>query len=283
LGSLRAVAFDGDWELIIVDNGSTDDTAIIVQNFINSESIKAKYVFEPRPGLANAHNGGLAMAQGDIVAFTDDDCYPAPDFLTRVYSVFETDSSLGYITGRIMLHDPADFAITVNESPSPLFLPGGAFLRAGIVQGANMAFRRSVLQEIGGFDPLFGPGSMFNAEDTDAAARACAKGWSGRYCPEAIVRHHHRRKASDVGRLWKSYGIGIGAYHMKLLLNERQFRWFFQCVCQVAYRYRMSGREVLWEPIGALKYCLVWLASATSRQADWARQAARRRFASGGE
>jgi len=259
LDAVRSISFDRRWELIVVDNGSVDETTATIQNFINTVPILTRYVLERKPGLGNAHNAGLQVARGEILAFTDDDCYPAPDFLTRIWSGFK-DPSIGYLTGRIILHDPADHPVTIRESTVPLTFPEKSFVPVGAVAGANMAFRREALREIGGFDPLFGPGSLFNAEELDAAGRASAMGWKGQYRPEVAVRHHHGRKAADAPGLWKSYGIGAGAYHMKLLLKGRQYLWFAQSVYQIRQRAKISRRMLLWEPVGAMKYLCVYLA-----------------------
>jgi glycosyltransferase involved in cell wall biosynthesis len=259
LQSVRGITFERPWELIVVDNGSVDETAAVVRQFIGSAGVSAAYVFEPKLGKSNALNTAIEIARGQILAFTDDDCYPAPDFLSRVCSAF-MDPSVGYITGRIMLHDPTDYPVTVNETIMPLTFPARSLVTVGSVQGANMAFRRGVLSGIGGFDPVFGAGTQFAGEDLDAAGRASAAGWKGRYCPEVIVRHHHRRKASDIPRLMKLYGMGAGAYHLKLLLNGHEFLWFAQSVYQVRRRSKFSYRMVLWEPIGVVKYGYLCLA-----------------------
>jgi glycosyltransferase involved in cell wall biosynthesis len=260
LQSLREIAFERSWELIIVDNGSIDGTADSVREFMTTASNPVRYVFEPKPGLGNAHNAGVAVAQGKILAFTDDDCYPEPDFLSCIWSAFE-DSLVGYIGGRILLHDPADVQKgTTVRHPDLVTFPPHSFIKAGsFFSGANMAFRRQVLAEIGGFDPWFGPGAFFNAEDLDAAGRASAIGWKGQYRPEVIVRHHHGRKATDIPPLMKSYGIGIGAYHMKLLLSGRQFLWFAKSVYQFPRRYKWSPRCAAWEFSGAVMYAYVSL------------------------
>jgi glycosyltransferase involved in cell wall biosynthesis len=251
LEAMHQLKTERHWELIIMDNGSTDETAAVVRGFIAASSLTTAYVFEARPGKSTALNTALGIARGQILAFTDDDCYPAQDFLDCVWSAFK-DPAVGYITGRILLHDPSDYPIAINESTAPLCFPAGSFLVAGSVFGANMAFRREVLHGIGGFDPLLGPGAMFvAAEDTEAAARASATGWKGLYRPEVVVRHHHGRKASAARRMWKSYGIGIGAYYMKLLLRNRQFRWVPK---MISGQFGSSRRMLLWEPVGAAGY-----------------------------
>jgi glycosyltransferase involved in cell wall biosynthesis len=252
LESVRRIVFERGWELIIVDNGSLDDTAAVVRKFIGSVTIPTSYVFEPIAGLGNAHNAGLKIARGEILAFTDDDCYPAPDFLSQTWTSFK-DTSLGYITGRILLHDPTDYPITINHSTASLVFPAHSFIEPATVQGANMAFRASVLRDIGGFDPLFGPGALFNTEDLDAAARASALGWKGEYRPEVVVSHHHGRKTADIRPLWRSYHIGIGAYRMKLLLQRQRPFW-----SRPLY-WKPRKKAIIWEATGATRYSLIHL------------------------
>jgi glycosyltransferase involved in cell wall biosynthesis len=260
LESARQITFERPWELIIVDNGSTDDTAAVIRGFAANTSIRVVHLFEPKPGKSTGLNTALGVAQGQILAFTDDDCYPAPDFLRRIWSAFE-DPSVGYIGGRVMLHDPADDPMTTNESVTPVTFPARSFVCTGLVTGASMAFQRRVLLEIGGFDPLFGPGALFPAaEESEAIARAKAIGWKGEYHPEVVVRHHHGRKAVDAARLCKPYAIGRGAFHMKILLRGHQFLWFARSVYQLRWRYGTSRTTLLWELVGAAKYARVYLA-----------------------
>ena len=265
LETIRRIEFDGSWELIIVDNGSHDQTKAVVQQFTGTVAFPVTYTFEATPGLGNARNAGVRIAQGAIVAFTDDDCYPATDFLSCVSSAF-CDSSLGYISGRLLLHDPADARMSIKESTTPITFEAGSFIGSGDVCGANMAFRHTVLEDIRGFDPLFGAGSLFSAEDLDAAGRASAFGWRGGYCPEVVVSHHHGRKAADLGSLLKSYGIGAGAYHMKLLLSGGRLLWVARSIYQVRRRLRASVRSVLWEPVGAAMYAYIYLSQSLTGQ-----------------
>jgi cellulose synthase/poly-beta-1,6-N-acetylglucosamine synthase-like glycosyltransferase len=264
LESLRRIRFEQRWEIIVADNGSVDDTATVVNAFARSAPASVSLVFEPKPGKSNALNTALGIAQGLIVVFTDDDCYPAPDFLSQVWCAFQ-EPSVGYITGRIMLYDPADAPVTINESVTPRTFPGRHYLFPGTVLGANMAFRREVLSHIGGFDPLFGPGAPFNStEDLDVGSRASAKGWTGQYRPEVIVWHHHERKASDVTRLAKSYSIGTGAYYVKLLLSGGEFYWFIKGIYGLRERVKWHGgklfwRTILWETVGATRYLYIYL------------------------
>jgi len=256
LETVRLMEFERAWELIVVNNGSDDATALVVQEFIKAKLFPVRHVFEPKVGLGNARNAGAAAASGEVFAFTDDDCYPAPDFLSRVWSAFQ-DASLGYVTGRILLHDPADLALAIQEYAVPVTFPGKSFIHPGGVQGANMAFRRDVLRQIGGFDPLFGAGSLFPAEDLDAANRASARGWKGQYRPDIVVHHHHGRKAPDASRMWKSYGLGIGACYMKLFLQGPERVRLMRFVRRVHRRDKCPPGFIFWETVGAAKYSYV--------------------------
>src|SRR5215469_15154378 len=81
LEAVRCIICDRPWELIVVDNGSTDETADVVREFITTNKIRANYLFEGMLGKSNGLNTAIKAASGEILAFTDDDCYPAPDFL----------------------------------------------------------------------------------------------------------------------------------------------------------------------------------------------------------
>src|ERR1700722_323194 len=101
LESLRRITFERRWEIIIVDNGSVDETAAVLHEFIRTAPTEVTSKFEPRPGKSNALNTAITIARGEIVVFTDDDCYPAQDFLSRAWSAFQ-NPSVGYVTGRIL-------------------------------------------------------------------------------------------------------------------------------------------------------------------------------------
>jgi cellulose synthase/poly-beta-1,6-N-acetylglucosamine synthase-like glycosyltransferase len=249
-----------------VDNGSVDKTAAIVRNFSQTSDIALRYVFEPARGLANAHNAGVRNSRGVILAFTDDDCYPQDDFLQEMWAAF-ADPSVGYVGGRILLHDPTDYPATINESIIRRTFSARSFVPPGAIQGANMAFRRQVLLDIGGFDPFFGPGALFVAEDIDAVSRASSIGWKGLYCPKVVVRHDHGRKASDIPALARSYAIGRGAWQIKLLLQGHRFLWFSRAVCGFPRRFRWEPRA-LWEVVGAARYAYLFSTGVIRNRVD---------------
>lgn len=219
LEAIARVSSARAWELVVVDNGSTDDTPSLLAEFASSGRVATTLAKEPARGLGRARNAGVAAARGEVLAFTDDDCYPSPDFVDRWCEVFD-DPRIAYGAGRILLHDARDFPITIRPETTPYPLPPGAFVWPGLVQGANMAFRRDAVLALGGFDPALGPGTRFVADDVDLAARASAAGLRGGFFPGPVVFHHHgRRTTPEVDALRRVYDHGRGAYFAKLLLR----------------------------------------------------------------
>lgn len=256
---VSALRYDGAWELVVVDNGSSDNTAEVIKSFAATAAFPVRYVLQPVKGLGNARNAGIAAASGDIIAFTDDDCYVAPDFLDATMRAFR-NPKVGFTTGRVSLYDPTDYPATINESRVPKSFPHQRYLPPGGVMGANMAFRSDVLKAIKGFDPLFGSGALFPAEDCDAAARASLAGWDGVYDPEIEVAHHHGRKADSIDKLQRDYDIGRGAYHAKLMLSCGALRHALRGWGRlITLRLRRRPVSAYWESYGAIGYAWQWL------------------------
>ena len=248
--AIRKMECASPWELVIVDNGSTDSTATELQAFAATFKGHIKIVTEPRRGAGCACNAGWRATEAPIIAFTDDDCYPNQNYLNLVTAVF-AEPSLGFIGGRILLFDPTDAPVTINESMQEQFIQAGTFLPAGLVNGANMAFRRQALVDVAGFDDAFGPGTPFVCEEADLTLRVLASGWTGKYDPRPMVYHHHGRKpGSDVDAIYKVYDDGRGAYYLKTILFMPQ-RWqcarhWARCIIrQSIYKTRRETRSAI--------------------------------------
>lgn len=218
LESLRHLELPQRWELVIVDNGSSDGTPDLLRGLSDDPTRSLRVVHEPTPGLGTARNSGWRASSGSIIAFTDDDCYPASDYLARVEQCFAERADLGFVGGRILLHDPSDARVTIQEHSEPVEFPPRRLVPAGWIQGAAFACRRQALEDIGGFDARFGAGTPFACEDIDAVARISAAGWVGSYDPRPVVAHHHGRKPGpEIDRLHHTYSVGRGAYFAKSL------------------------------------------------------------------
>jgi glycosyltransferase involved in cell wall biosynthesis len=240
------------WELVVVDNGPGEGASDVLHWYRREAPHPLTVVEESKPGLGRARNRGWQAAAGDLISFTDDDCYPAEDYLDRIVECFE-DRALGFLGGRVLLFDPTDFPLTIQELDRRIEIESRSFIPAGLILGANFAFRRTVLEAIGGFDPGLGAGTPFACEDVDALARAAAAGWWGAYDPRPLVYHHHRRKTRDEAlRLRRIYDVARGAYYMKCVISPAvRARYLGAWLHLIArQRPRRTARELR----GALAY-----------------------------
>jgi glycosyltransferase involved in cell wall biosynthesis len=217
------------WELLIVDHASIDETEALIREFAGSATFSVRPLHAAAGPLSVAKNQAIAVARGEIVALTDDDCYPRSDYLRALADAFHA-YDVGVIGGRVVRHDPADANVSIRDDDTPASIEPGTFVRPGTVHGANLAVRREVLTAIGGFDPLLGPGTpCLAAEDIDLVARAVWAGWRARYDPAPVVSHHHGRKpGEEADRVRRGYDYGRGAYYTKFLLNARARRVYLR-------------------------------------------------------
>lgn len=250
--SISRLEYERPWEIILIDNGSTDGTAERLRNFAALSAVKVTVITELTPGLSKAHNRGWQATKAPIIAFTDDDCYPDSNFL-KVIEILFSDPSLGFLGGRLLLYDPSDARVSINENPAEILIKPNDFLPAGCIQGANMAFRREALEQIGGFDENIGSGTPFVFGDVDAALRVLASGREGRYDPRLVVYHHHGRKPGlDVNLVERGYGTGRGAYYVKCILFMPQ-RWKTLLFWLRSIK-KEPIRRTFWEVVGGVHY-----------------------------
>jgi cellulose synthase/poly-beta-1,6-N-acetylglucosamine synthase-like glycosyltransferase len=209
LGALRGALRPGD-RAIVVDSASTGP-----QTGETARAAGLKCVRVDRPGLSRARNAGVREADTEIVAFTDDDCSPAPGWLERLSSPFD-DPAVGFVTGRVGAGGASGPGGSVLDRAAPEVFRGRRD-PAGIGHGANMAFRRSALVELGPFDERLGAGSALRSgEDADMFFRCLEAGWTGVYVPGARITHDQWRDPRELVRLRYGYGLGNGAYRVKI-------------------------------------------------------------------
>ncbi len=212
---------DVSLELIVVDNNSTDDTKAVIQNFDTQSAMNVKYVFEEKPGLGHARNAGIAAAHGEIIAFTDDDCFVDQNWLACIVKEFSSDPLLSGIGGRVELYDVRDKPVTIKTSKRRSLFSSAEHV-FDCIHGCNMAFYRNVFDQIGCFDGRFGAGTLFkSAEDTDFIYRVYKNGFKMIYSPTVCVYHNHGRRTNHQVRALKNgYEIGKGAFYCKHILNR---------------------------------------------------------------
>jgi glycosyltransferase involved in cell wall biosynthesis len=203
-------------EIIVVDNGSTDETMSVAKRWAETAVLAVKVIYEPRQGLAIARNAGLREASGEILVFTDDDCQISPSYISQLLHHYSNDRQPVIRGGSVELGDPRDLAFTIKTDPRPARLTQDVH-PGGFVLGCNMSMSRDVLERIGLFDERFGAGGLFKAaEETDYFYRAYLAGIPVEYQPDMTVSHYHgRRDVRELSRLYHAYNVGNGALHAK--------------------------------------------------------------------
>ena len=227
LASAAGISSDRPWELVVIDNGSSDETPDVIAAASDTFPAPVVSVVDETPGVARARNRGWQAASAPVVMFTNDDCYLPSDYVDRIAVAFDADERLAFLGGSVIRHDPGDDKLGNVSRPEPLDIPPGMFLTPGALITANLAFRRDVLESVGGFDEVFAYGNGLVGDDSDAVARISILGWRGRFDPELVVRHHHGHRAqADIRRVQHGYDMGRGAFYAKSLLDPK-LRWLY--------------------------------------------------------
>lgn len=224
-----------DFHVVVVDNAPvTTATRELVEG---RYAPRVAYVHEPVPGLATAHNRGVAAVDSPIVAFTDDDVVADPHWLSALTTPFAADPRTGCVTGLILparLTTPAQVLLEshggfakgftprlYDPAAPPADEPLFPFTAGSFGSGANMAFRTSALRAVGGFDPATGTGTPARGgDDLYAFVRILGAGHRLRYTPDALVWHHHRETWQDLRNQAYGYGAGLTAYLTALLCRR---------------------------------------------------------------
>lgn len=195
LAGLQRVSYP-NFEVIVVDDGSTDATAAIAGEF------NVRLIRQPNAGLSAARNTGWQAAKGEIVAYLDDDASPDPHWLDYLASAFMGGGYSGVGGPNIAFLEDGFVARCVDHSPGN---PTHVLLtdrEAEHLPGCNMAYRRAALEAVGGFDAQF----RIAGDDVDLCWRLQQRGWKLGYHPGPMVWHHRRRTVRTYLRQQLNYG-----------------------------------------------------------------------------
>ena len=198
LEALAAQDFDRPWELVVVDNGSTDDTMHIVHAMGDCVPSLHMVNASARVGLAHARNVGVGAAQGSTLLFCDADDEVAPGWLGVMVHALQSADVVGGALDRTRLSPPRGLTSERRHSTGLQVWPGFMSFPAG----ANCGMRVSVFQQLGGFDESYVGG----AEDTHFFWRAQLAGFTTATAPDAVVYYRERHRLRDLARQHYRYG-----------------------------------------------------------------------------
>ncbi|MEO1375069.1 MAG: glycosyltransferase family 2 protein [Cyanobacteria bacterium J06635_10] len=199
IDSLLSQDFATEFEVVVVDNGSKDNTKKIVEQRLDNPRLK--YIYEPVLGLSVARNTGAQASSSGILAYLDDDAVASEGWLQVLYSAYQSNSKLAIAGGKVTLLWPP------NTNPPHWLSPGlagnlGAYdlgdrvvsiEKPGLTpRGLNYSIRRSFLDDIGGFDTNLGRvgKNLLSNEELQMTELALEKGWEVAYLPDALVAHN---------------------------------------------------------------------------------------------
>jgi len=207
------------WELIVVDNNSSDETRCVVEECSKVSGWSLQYVFEPKQGKSHALNKAVRLARGRIIAFTDDDVIVSPDWLRAIIHAFARTNA-ACVGGKILpLWEGArphwltnhffGYLALLDHGETPKYLDKAK------LWGCNFAFRADILSKYGPFDPNLGTcgNTLYRGEDTDFLARLLSHNEAIFYDPSILVHH-----AVPIARMRRKYfrkwcfdsGVGLG-------------------------------------------------------------------------
>ncbi len=170
-------------EIIIVDDGSTDNTGDVVRSY------PVKYIRQENRGPASARNRGFKESKGEVVAFIDSDCIARPDWLEKVLSGFDSPE-VGAVAGSYDIANPESLlSRLIHAEIKWRHSRFGRYIRA--FGSYNVAIRRDVFERLGGFDETYRTAS---GEDNDLSYRILKAGYKIRFVPQALVAHYHTEK-----------------------------------------------------------------------------------------
>jgi GT2 family glycosyltransferase len=177
------------FEIIVVDDGSVDETPEVCLQ-LRQDLPHMKYVSNGvNSGISCSRNKGIKSAEGEFILFTDDDCIANNDWVERMSAALEREP---VVAGAVESSESNYIRLCHNIAEFHPFIPGCKRRPVEFIAGANMGFRRSVLDELGGFDA-----KVKTAEDMEFILRARSKGYRIYLACDAIVTHDHNRTNLD--------------------------------------------------------------------------------------
>lgn len=188
------------YEVIVVENGSTDATSDVISRY------PVSLLHSPVRGPAAARNLGLSQSQADIVAFTDADCVAHPRWLAELARLYVDDPDVAGVGGAILAYTHSERTAVerfLDEHPPLINWVSSADQYLPHLLTANASYRRPFLYRAGGFNP-----HHLAADDVDLSWRLQVEfGAKLAYAPKAVVYHHHRATQGGLARMYRRTGF----------------------------------------------------------------------------
>jgi len=201
--------FKDTYEIVMVDDGSKDNTAEIVKKYK-----KVKYIFQKNAGPATARNKGWENSNGDIIVFTDSDCVPEKDWLSEMVKPFEKEKSIGAVGGAYgkTINNESKLATLIGEEIKFRYKNIGNYTDA---HGSySLAVRKEILEKVNGFNESY---PVATAEDWDLCYKITKLGYKIYFNKKAKTGHHH---PSNLKKYLKTQ-FRHGFYRMKLYKDHK--------------------------------------------------------------
>jgi GT2 family glycosyltransferase len=217
-----------DYEVVVVDDGSTDATADIARQH------GFRVISTENRGLSAARNIGMAAATGEVVAYLDDDAYPDPHWLTYLAAAYRSGDYVGVGGPNIGPDDDGPTAACIAHAPGNPIHVLLSDREAEHIPGCNSSFRKSALEAIGGFDSRF----RVAGDDVDLCWRLREAGGTLGFSPSGMVWHHRRASLRAYWRQQRGYGKAEA-------LLKRKWPDKYNAAGHVAWRGRLYGARVM--------------------------------------
>jgi glycosyltransferase involved in cell wall biosynthesis len=202
--------FIGSFEVIVVDDGSPNESEIkgVLDRFSNLENPIVKYIRNRHAGPAAARNYGIRSSSGKILCFLDDDSIPDSKWLKEIISSFRESETTSIVSGKILAFN--------RDAPLPRLLESSVYSGKSWAT-CNIAYRREIIEALGGFDESFTEASW---EDNELGIRARWAGYSHVYNKRAVVYHPHERSIEEYKKKCLLNGRGAALFSRKYLLSR---------------------------------------------------------------
>jgi glycosyltransferase involved in cell wall biosynthesis len=233
MAALAAQDFAGEWELLVVDNGSTDGTPAVIEH--GAARLPARVLSESRIGLNFARNRAIGVARAEKVVLCDADDKVTPEWLRTMVDALDRFDLVGGALEVERLNPPS----VRTSDPQSDGLPES--MHRPYAVGANFGLRKRVWAAIGGFDGAFAGG----CDETDFCLRAQDAGFTIGFEPSAVV--HYRLRAQLIGTARQHYGYGRGEERM----NAKRRRLGCVDADDAATRWRWLAVETRSHLVGA--------------------------------